>query len=62
MALNVSHEVHHFYRVTKVRIDHVQLVDVWVEDPVDKSDARGLVWVLIWELHVNLPGSAFKGC
>lgn len=34
---------------------NVQLIDVGMEDSVDKADARRLVWILIGELHMNLP-------
>jgi hypothetical protein len=39
----------------------VQLVDVWVEYPVHEADARTLVWVLVWQLDVDLPETAFEG-
>ena len=39
-----------------------QLIYVWVVDPVHEADTRALVWVVIWQLDVNLPESAFVWC
>ena len=36
----------------------VQLIYVWVENPVDEAYARALVWIAVWQLHVYLPKSA----
>ena len=40
----------------------LQLVDVWMEDPVYEADARALVRILIWELHVDFPKAAGERC
>jgi hypothetical protein len=32
-----------------------------VEYPVHEADARALVWVLVWQLDVDLPEAAFEG-
>lgn len=40
----------------------VQLVDVWVEDPVHEADAGTFVGILIWEFHVNFPEAAGERC
>jgi len=42
--------------------DDVQFIDVGVEYPVHKADARTLVRVLIWQLDVDLPEAALKWC
>lgn len=39
---------------------HVQLVDVWMEDTVHKSNARGFVWVGIREFNMNLPHATLE--
>ena len=33
----------------------LHFVNVGMEDPVDKADARALVGILVGELHVNFP-------
>ena len=38
------------------------LVDVWVEYAVDKADARTFVWILVWQLYVNLPQATLERC
>lgn len=39
-----------------------QLIYVGVVDPVHEADARALVWVVIWQLDVDFPESAFVWC
>jgi hypothetical protein len=39
-----------------------QLVDVGMEDAIDKADAWRLVRVLVGELDVDFPETAEKGC
>lgn len=39
-----------------------QLIYVRVVDPVHEADTRALVWVVIWELDVDFPESAFVWC
>ena len=41
---------------------HAQLVDVWMEDAIDKANGRRLVGVLVWYLDVNLPIAAVERC
>lgn len=41
-------------------MDSIQLVDVGVEYPVNEADAGALVWILVWQLDVDLPESAFE--
>ena len=38
------------------------LVDVWMEYTVDKADAWTLVWILVWQLYMDLPQAAFEWC
>ena len=38
------------------------LIDIWVKYAVDKADARAFVWILVGQLHVNLPQATFEGC
>ena len=38
------------------------LIDVWVKYAVDKADARTFVWILVGQLHVDLPQATFKRC
>jgi hypothetical protein len=39
-----------------------QLVDVGMEDAIDKADAWRLVWVLVGKLDVDFPETAEEGC
>lgn len=39
---------------------HKQLVNVWMEYPVHKSNRWALVWVLIRDLDMNLPCTTSK--
>lgn len=39
-----------------------QLVDVWVKNSVDKSDARAFVWVLVRQFDVDFPKASSKWC
>lgn len=48
-------EILHFKSV------HLQLIDVWVEDAIDESNAGTLVGILVRELDVDLPETAFEG-
>ena len=34
---------------------HVQFVDVWVENAIDKTNTRTLIWVLVWDFDVYFP-------
>lgn len=43
-------------------IPNSQLVDIWVEDSVDKSDARAFVWVLIRQFDVDFPEAPGEWC
>ena len=36
------------------------LIDVWVKYAVDKADARTFVWILVGQLHVDLPQATFE--
>lgn len=40
----------------------IQFVDVGMKYPVRKTNTGALVWVLLGQLDVNLPSSAFEGC
>lgn len=44
------------------RTHNSQLVDVWVENSVDESDARAFVWVLVRQFDVDLPKASGKWC
>jgi hypothetical protein len=35
------------------------LIDVWVEDFIDKADGRGVVRVGFWKFNVDFPDTAF---
>jgi hypothetical protein len=37
-----------------------QLVNVGMEDAVQETDTRRLVWVILRQLNVNLPDTALK--
>lgn len=39
-----------------------QLIDIGMENAVDKPYAGTLVWVLIGQFDVNLPMTSLKGC
>jgi len=39
---------------------HLQLVDVGVEDAINKANTRRLIGVLVGKLDVNLPGAALE--
>ena len=39
----------------------IQFVDVWVEYTVDKTDAGGLVGILVGKLDVDFPEAAGEG-
>jgi hypothetical protein len=45
----------------RLHLSYLQFIDIRVEDPVNEADARGLVGVLVWQLDVHLPNSAFEG-
>lgn len=38
----------------------LQLIDVWVEDPINETNTRGLKRVLIGELNVDFPNAIFE--
>jgi hypothetical protein len=40
---------------------YLQLVNVWVEDPIHKPDTRRLIRVLVGQLVVDFPDAAFEG-
>jgi hypothetical protein len=40
---------------------YTQLIDVWVEDAVYKTDGRRFVGVLVWDFDVDFPVAAFEG-
>lgn len=46
----------------KAHVHNSQLVNVRVEDPVDKSNAGTLVRVLVRQFDVNLPVATGEGC
>jgi hypothetical protein len=39
---------------------YTQFIDVWMEDAIHKSNTRALIWILIWQLDVDLPQTANK--
>lgn len=43
------------------KIGILQFIDIRVEDPIDKSDTRAFIRVLIWKLNMNFPKTAGKG-
>lgn len=51
-------EMHPLWSVNLVS----HLVNIWVEYAVDKANARTFVWILVWQLYVNLPQTTFEGC
>lgn len=48
--------------IRTVQVAHLQFIDVWVEDSIDESNARALVWVLVGQLDVDFPVTSGKRC
>lgn len=42
--------------------NHLQFIDIRVEDSIDEADARGFVRILVGELDVNFPYAVLEGC
>jgi hypothetical protein len=48
--------------IVELKVDDSQLVNVWVKNPVHKSNAGTLVRVLVGQFDVDLPMAAGEGC
>ena len=49
-------------RIVKDIRNDSHLVNVWVKYSIHEAYARTLVWILIWQLHMDLPNAAFEWC